>query len=179
MKICRLLSEKKHEISKTWFDLITKTYPQDTANFLKTQKNRFGNPVGYTISEGIDVILEELTGDIDFARVSQYLDNIIRIRAIQDFTPSQAISFIFLLKKVIREELIEQIHEHELFDELLMIESRIDQLAYVSFDMYMANREKIYKLRANELKNRTSRIMKISNMFQEDEEVEKKGQAGF
>jgi hypothetical protein len=161
MRISLLLSEKKHKISKTWFDLIVETYPQDTANFLKTQKNRFGNPVGYTISEGIDVVLEELSGEIDFERVSRYLDNIIRIRAIQDFTPSQAVGFMFLLKKVIREELADEIRKDQLFDELLLIESQIDQLANISFDMYMASREKIYKLRANELKNRTSRILKM------------------
>jgi len=178
MKIGLLLSEKKHEILKKWFALIVETYPQDTANFLKTQKNRFGNPVGYAISEGIDVVLKELSGGMDFARVSRYLDNIIRIRAIQDFTPSQAISFIFLLKKVVREELAEEIHKHQMFDELLMVESRIDQMAYVSFDLYMANREKMYKLRANELKNRTSRIMKVSNMFKEAE-VEEKDTAGL
>jgi len=177
MKIGLLLSEKKREISKTWFDLIVETYPQDTANFLKTQKNRFGNPVGFTISEGIDVILEELSGDMDFAKVAQYLDSIIRIRAIQDFTPSQAVGFIFLLKKVIREELAKEIREDQLFDEVLTIESRIDQIANLSFDMYMACREKIYKLRANELRNRTSRILKVSNMFKE-EEVEEEGTTG-
>lgn len=178
MKISLLLSEKKHEISKKWFDLIVGTYPHDTANFLKTQKNRFGNPVGHTISEMVDVVLEELTGEIDFTRVCRYLDSIIRIRAIQDFTPSQAVAFIFFLKKVIREELADEIHEHQLFDELLVIESQIDQLANVSFDMYMASREKIYKLRANELRNRTSRMLKVSNMFKETE-VEKKDAAGI
>jgi len=178
MKIGLLLSQKKHEISKTWFDLIVETYPQETANFLKTQKNRFGNPVGYTISEGIDVVLEELSGEMDFARISRYLDNIIRIRAIQDFTPSLAVSFIFLLKKVIREELADKIREQQLFDELLMIESRIDQLANVSFDMYMASREKIYKLRANELRNQTSRMLKVSNMVKETE-VEEENSAGL
>ncbi len=178
MKISLLLSEKKHEIAKTWFDLIAGTYPQDTANFLKTQKNRFGNPVGYTISEGIDVILAELSGEMDVARVSRHLDNIIRIRAIQDFTPSQAVGFIFLLKQVIRKELADEIREHQLCDELLKIESHIDQLANVSFDMYMACREKMYKLRANELRNRTSRILKMSNMFKETD-VEEKDPAGF
>ncbi len=178
MRIGLLISEKKREIAKTWFDLIVETYPQDTANFLKTQKNRFGNPVGYTISEGIDVVLEELSGEIDFERVSRYLDNIIRIRAIQDFTPSQAIGFIFLLKKVVREELADEIRKNQLYDELLMIESKIDQLANVSFDMYMSSREKIYRLKANELRSQTSRILKRSNMFKETE-VEEKDSAGF
>jgi hypothetical protein len=178
MRISLLLSEKKQEISKTWFDLIVETYPQDTANFLKTQKNRFGNPVGYTISEGIEVVLEELSVGLEVERVSPFLDNIIRIRAIQDFTPSQAISFIFLLKKVLRKELAKEIREQQLFEELLMIESKIDELANISFDIYMTCREKIYRLKANELRNQTSRILKQSNMFKEVE-VEEKDTADF
>ena len=173
MRISLLLSEKKQAILKKWFDLILETYPQDTANFLRTQKNRFGNPVGHTISEGIEVVLEELSGGMDLERVTPFLDNIIRIRAIQDFTPSQAISFIFLLKKVLREELPNEINERQAFEELLMIEAKIDVLANVSFDIYMKCREKIYKLKANELRNRTSRILKMSNMFKETEGEEK------
>ena len=86
--------------------------------------------------------------------------------------------YLFLLKKVIREALVNEIRENQLYDELLMIESQIDQLANVSFDMYMTSREKIYKLRANELRNQTSRILKMSNMFKETD-VEEKDTAGF
>lgn len=178
MKIGLLLSEKKREISKTWFDLISETYPPDTASFLKSQKNRFGNPVGYTISEGIEVVLEELSGGMDFVRIAPFLDSIIRIRAIQDFAPSQALSFIFLLKKVIRKELANEIREQQMFEELLMIESKIDELANISFDIYMTCREKIYRLKANELRSQTSRILKRSNMFNEAE-VAEKDTAGF
>jgi hypothetical protein len=105
MKINHVLAEKKQEILKKWFNLILETYPSDTAQFLKEQKNRFHNPVGHTISEGIDCIFEELLGGMDSDRISLFLDNMIRIRALQDFTPSQAIGFIFILKKVMREEL--------------------------------------------------------------------------
>jgi hypothetical protein len=121
MEINLLLLENKQKILKKWFDLISETYPPDTTSFLKGQKNRFDNPVGYTISEGIEVLFEELLRGVDYDRVSPFLDNIIRIRAIQDFTPSQALGFVFLLKKVIREELANEIREHQMFEELLTL----------------------------------------------------------
>jgi hypothetical protein len=34
--------------------------------------------------------------------VSTFLDGIVRIRAVQNFAPSEAVAFIFHLKKVIR-----------------------------------------------------------------------------
>ncbi len=178
MKISLLLLEKKPKILKKWFDLILETYPSDTANFLKGQKNRFDNPVGHTIFEGIEGILEELLQGKDADRIPSFLDNIIRIRAIQDLSPSQAVSFIFLLKKVIREELANEIREHQMHEELFMLESKIDELISISFDIYIKYREKIYKMRANELLNRTSRLLKRSNMFKELE-VEDRGTAGL
>ncbi len=170
MKINILLLEKKQIILKKWFDLILETYSPDTTSFLKKQKNRFDNPVGYTISEGIEGLFEEFLQEMDSDRVSTFLDNIIRIRAIQDFTPSQALSFIFLLKKVIREELANEIREHQMFEELLTLESKIDDLTNISFDIYMKCREKIYELKANELRNMTFRLLERANLITEIQE---------
>lgn len=178
MRISFLLSERKPVIVKKWFDLILETYPSDTAIFLKGRKDRFDNPVGHTTFEGIEGIFEELLQGKDSGSISAFLDDIIRIRAIQDFSPSQAVSFMFLLKKVIREELANEISKHQMYEELFVLESRIDELISISFNIYMKYREKIYKMRANELINRTSRLLKRSNMFKELE-VEDRGTAGL
>ncbi|MEW6001071.1 MAG: RsbRD N-terminal domain-containing protein [Nitrospirota bacterium] len=165
-----LLLEKRSILLKKWFQLILETYPADTMRFLKDQKNKFSNPVGHTIRKGIEGIFEELTNEMDSERVSTFLDNIIRIRAIQDFSPSRAISFVFLLKKVIREELESEILENKLSDELLKFESKIDDLALLSFDIYMKCRERIYELKANELKNMYYRLLQKANLIYEIQE---------
>lgn len=170
MNLKNLLLEKKQEILKDWFDLILETYPPDTVNYLRNQKNQFANPVGHSIFHGIDGLFEEIINSLNFERITPYLDNIIRIRAIQDFTPSQALSFLFILKKVIREELKQEIAEYRLFEELLSLESRIDEIIKVSFDVYMKCREKIYELSANETKNWTSRLLKGTNLINEAQE---------
>jgi hypothetical protein len=165
-----LLLEKKSAILKRWFDVILESYPADTSNFLKKQKNRFANPVGYTISQGIEGLFGEILQGIDSEKVSPFLDNIIRIKAIQDFTPSQAISFIFLLKKVIREKLGSEVRENRISEELLTFESKIDDLALLSFDIYMKCREKVYELKANEVRNMTFRLLKKANLIYEIQE---------
>lgn len=157
MRLIDLLREKRAIILQRWFDLICESYPPETSNLLKNEKNRFTNPVGYAISDGIEGLLRGLLDEMDSKADdirAPFLDNIIRIRAVQDFTPSQAISFIFLLKNVIREELKTKIHENGIAKELFTLESRIDGLALLSFDIYMKCREKIYELRVNELKKR-------------------------
>lgn len=170
MNLKNLLLEKKQGILEKWFDLILETYPPDTANHLRNQRNQFTNPVGHSILHGIEGLFEEIVNSLNFERITPYLDNIIRIRAIQDFTPSQALGFLFLLKKVIREELKQEIAEHQLFEELLSLESRIDEIIKVSFDVYMKCREKIYELSADETKRWTFRLLKGANIIDEAQE---------
>ena len=167
MDIKDLLSEKRTDIVRGWFDLILKTYPQETAIFLKDQKDMFANPVGQTILSGIEDLFDEIVNGPDSEKVNEYLDNIIRVRAVQDFSPSGAIGFLFLLKKVIRDELVADIRRYDLFEELLVVESGIDDLAGISFDIFMKCREKLYDLKANEVRNWTCRLLKRANMVKE------------
>lgn len=156
-----LLSQNRAAILERWFQLILETYPAGTSRFLKKEKDRFVNPVGYTTSREIGVLYEELLRGMDSDKLSVSLDNIIRIRAVQDFSPSQAIAFIFVLKKAIREELASEIRENQLFEELLRFESRIDELALLALDIYMKCRENIYEIRVNEVKAERERAFKL------------------
>ena len=172
MNLEKLLTQKRSAILDGWFKLILETYPADTKRFLKEQKDQFANPVGYTISKEIENLYDDLLQGINKESASTILDRIIRIRAIQDFTPSQAISFIFLLKKAIREELETEIRENHLFEELLLFESRIDELALLGFDIHARCRDKIYELRANEAKNQVSRLLQKAGLICEIPEWE-------
>ena len=163
MKLEELLSQKRSSIVKRWFHLILETYPSDTSTLLKKQKDQFSNPVGYTISQGIEGVFEGLVTGAQNERTLPFLDKVIRVRAIQDFTPAQAIDFVFILKEVIREELKKEIREQQLFEDLLVLESRIDDLARSSFNIYMECREKIYELKANELKRWTHNLLERVN----------------
>ncbi|NIR14663.1 MAG: hypothetical protein GWN86_12250, partial [Desulfobacterales bacterium] len=71
-----------------------------------------------TISKALENIYKELLKGVDREGVSPFLDRIIRIRAVQDFSPSQAIAFVFLLKRVIREVLDKEVGEHHLSADL-------------------------------------------------------------
>jgi hypothetical protein len=167
-----LLTQKRSTIVKKWFNVVIETYPPETALFLKSQKDRFSNPVGSVILQGIEDLFREILQGIDSEKLPTYLDNIIRIRAVQDFTPSKAISFIFHLKNVIREELRKDIKENGLSEELLALESRIDEVALLAFEIFMQCREKIYDLKAMELSNQTYTLLKRAKLIIDLEEQE-------
>ncbi len=167
MRLNNLLAQRKTAIIKNWFTLAVETYPPDTASFLKRQKDPFANPVGRTISRGLEALFNELLKEMDHETIISFLDPIIRIRAIQNFSPAQAVSFIFSLKKAVRENTKKEVPKEQLFNELLLFESKIDQLALIAFNLYMQCKEKIYDLKANEMRNSTYKAFKRAGLVRE------------
>jgi len=164
MQIATLLSQKKAAILGRWLAMIYESYPPETAIFLRKEKNRFDNPAGYRISEGLEGLYGALLQEMERDQILTFLDEIIRIRALQDFAPSQAMAFIFLLKNVIRQELAEEIQKENLAAEILDLESRIDGLALLGFDVYAKRREKLHEIRTGEMKARIRAFMRKSGL---------------
>ena len=164
MGIEKLLENEKSAILNAWFKLVIDSYPSDTSQFFKNQKDPFANPVGQTISRSLKELIDLICQGAPVDAFGSALDQIIRIRAIQDFSPSQAISFVFLFKNIIRERFAHQIAQKQLSEELLQFESKIDALGLAAFNIYVQCREKIYELQANEMKNRTFRAFKRAGL---------------
>jgi len=166
MKLEELLKQKASHIRKRWLNLIIETYPADSQRFLREQKDRFANPVGTTLSREVETLYHELLHGMDSEKVNSSLEEIVRIRAVQDFSPARAMTFIFLLKKVLREELAQEIKESPAAcEELLALESRVDEMALRGFDLYTKCRERIYEIRAKEAKNQVSRLLQRAGLL--------------
>jgi len=104
MGLEKLLTKKKTAIVQKWFDMVIETYPADSAKFYKSQKDPFANPVGRNTFNALKILFDQLLHEMDHGAIKSSLDPIIRIRAVQDFSPSQATAFIFFLKKIIRDQ---------------------------------------------------------------------------
>ena len=169
-ELAKIIALKKAAIVKKWFDLTAQTYATDTAEFLKSKTDPFANPVGVSMLSGLDGLLDQLIHDMDPQIINSYLDPIIRIRAVQNFTPSQAVAFILSLKKALRSSLTKELRDIRNVTELSELESKIDRLSLMAFDIYMQCREKIYQLSANEMKNRTFRAFERAGLVSEKAE---------
>jgi len=166
MKLQNALNQKGPHIRERWLDLIIETYPSDSKRFLKEQKDRFANPVGSTLSGEVETLYHELVHDMDPKNLDASLDRIARIRAVQDFSPSQAMGFVLLLKRVLREELDQEIKESPAAsEEMLTLESRLDDMVLRGFDLYMKCREQVYEIRAKEAKNHVSRLLQKAGLL--------------
>jgi len=164
MNLENLLKKKRNTIIKKWFETVIETYPADTSRFLKSQPDPFANPVGNTTFEGLEILFDELLGNMDKEKMIKALDPIIRIRAVQNFTPSGAAGFIFFLKNIIRQDTKD---ESDNTKEFLILESKIDELCLIAFDIYMQCREKIFEIRANEHRNRFFEAFERAGLIKE------------
>ena len=151
MNIDAILSEKKDEITKRWIQVVLATY--ESPAFLGLQKDRFANPIGYTVTDGLGRLLTVLLSGDDLAAAANPLEEIIKIRAVQDFAPSMALSFVFDLKRVVREVLTRAKVDSAVLAGMADFDARVDALMLMAFDLYMASRERLFQVRINELKN--------------------------
>ena len=172
LNMADFLSQKRKKLLDRWFEATIASYPPETVKFLRREKNKFANPVGRTILEGIEGILDAMLKGQGAEASSVFLDNIIRIRAVQDFTPSQAVDFIFALKRVVRKELGNDLWEEGLAEEYLAFESSVDEMAGMAFNIYMTCREEISEIRMGEMRNRTERILERINSVYGNTETE-------
>ncbi len=171
MRLWEVLKERKGRIAAKWFEQVVATYPEETAKFLKSKRDPFSNPVGNTIKEGIEGIINSLLDKGE--EVNTFLDRIIRIRAVQDFTPSEAVSFVFQLKDVVREELADMSDESWLTEEIPLFDRRVDELALKAFDIFMNCRERLYEIKVDEMRNWTFRLLERANLLEEFERKKK------
>jgi hypothetical protein len=149
MGIETLLAEKKNILIKTWVDQVLDSY--GSPEFFKKQKDRFANPIGATISESLPKLYSVLVENRDLAEATKPLEDIIKIRAVQDFAPSQAVSFVYQFKNIVRQELAKEKDANEILTSLAPFETRIDKVALMAFDFYMNCRERLHQIRVNEV----------------------------
>ena len=168
MRLDNLLKQNKDAIINKWVVLALDAYPADTSKFLKTQKDPFANPVGNAISVNLGPLFDELLSGMDYNTITSHLDPILRIRAVQPIlSSSQSTGFIFFLKEVIREVFKKELSDSDILKELLHFESKIDELILIAFDVYMKCREKVYEIKANDVRNRTFRAFERAGLLTE------------
>jgi hypothetical protein len=157
-----LLFKNKSEIVDNWIKLIFDTYASETTKFLNLEKDQFNNPVGFAATETANQLFDALTliKDLNPGTVKPLLIDLIKIRAVQDFTPSQAVGFVLLIKDVVRKKINEEIKQHKIYDDLLNFESKVDKAALIAFDLYSECREKVYKIHLNEVKTNSLSVFR-------------------
>ncbi len=162
------IAERSGELAEKWADLVLGTYPPETQAVWKSNRERFSNPVGHAILSTTSELIPLLLAWNDADAVAGSLGQLVKIRAVQDFAPSQALSFIFLLKKLLRQEFTRELSAQGALEELLSFETRVDNLAVIAFDLYVAARDQVQRMRVEEVKRAHVNIVRRANLMHKD-----------
>jgi RsbT co-antagonist protein rsbRD N-terminal domain len=159
----KLSRNERAKLVARWFDLIVDGYPAETASFLREQSDPFANPVGAGLREDLAPILDGVIHDQDPAEVESALDGIVRIRALQDMSPAEAVSFVLILKDVHQE-----IADDATDDDRSEFNTRVDGMLLTAFNVYSRCREQMYDIRVKEIRNRSLKVMERLNSWREE-----------
>ena len=156
----RLLG-RKEEILEDWRRAVLATYPAETASFAMAEKDPFCDPIGHALIRTGHALWEMAMTGMERQRAEENLRDIVRIRAVQDFSPSQALSFVDAMRKAIRRKIPAVAVEKTGLNHLLCIESRLDEAMFVAVDLYVACKKQIDDIRIREAKAANERLLRL------------------
>ena len=160
MDLQQYITDNRQKLVEKWTASVISTYPAESVKFFTNTKDPFANPVGNTIKRSIDLLFTEMIKNkMDPDVVKEAIEPIVRLRAVQEFTPAKAISFIFTIKRLLRKALDKQRLDKGVERFLADVESNTDELILIAIDIYGKCREKIYSLRINQGKESLKKLL--------------------
>jgi hypothetical protein len=153
----------RSEALDRWRSLVFDSYPEEAVRFFRSEKDGFKNPVGQSIHRATEAIFDGALLERDVDGVPEALEAIVRIRAVQDFSPAEAVGFVFRLKRAVR-EVLEGAFPGGLSEGVRSeLEDRVDALALSAFEIYTRCREQVFEIRVREAQRRTAGLLERFN----------------
>lgn len=144
----KLMNDKKQTVLIRWQKAAMDSGTHKDGFKSPKPGGRFSDPMTFLVEKSTEEMWEWLI-DADATDLYSALENICRLKAVQDDSPAKALGFIFDLKQIIRDELAEG---KEYIPGILELDKRIDEIALLAFDIYSRCRARIYELQINEIK---------------------------
>ena len=150
MDLAEAFRNYKDKIVDRWVDYTLSTY--QASSFFKKERDIFANPVGGNIREALKKLFSLLAKGAGTEQMIPPLEQIMKIRSIQEFSPSQAVAPLNAVKHITREILAADKERRHLVSELYDFEFAVDLAILAAFDIYMQCRERLYQTRIQEIK---------------------------
>lgn len=140
----------KEKIVNKWVEYTLSTYL--SSGFFLKENDKFANPVGGNVREALGRLFLLFAKGADPKEFNPPLEQIISIRAVQEFSPSQAVAPLNAVKHITREVFAADKERSQLVSELYDFEFAVDLAVLAAFDIYMQYRERLYQVRIDEIR---------------------------
>ncbi len=141
----------REKIVNRWVEYTLSTYT--SSGFFIKERDKFANPVGGNVREALGKLFLLLSKGSDVKECNPSLEQIMSIRSVQEFSPSQAVAPLNSVKHITREIFAADKERKHLVNELYDFEFSVDLVMLAAFDIYMQYRERLYQVRINEIRS--------------------------
>jgi hypothetical protein len=152
----QVTSTAREVILERWIEAFLEAYPEASARFFGAEPDAFSNPVGGTARRSLTSLLDYLIDGVNEEPALEALHAVVRLRAVQEIEPGKALAFLPRIKGISRDEITDPAAQ-QLLEALA---SRADALLLRAFDSYVANRERIFMLRAREARSQVHSLLR-------------------
>lgn len=139
------LAARRPALVDQWVERTLATYPPEATRLMAAEADPFRNPAGHALRKNLAVLFDAAILSDDWDAAKRALGEIVRLRAVQDFSADQAVGFIPMLRPIVEQAC----------GPVIDIGARIDRLTKLALGMYEECRSRMEEIRANELRRRT------------------------
>lgn len=150
-ELAGILATRQRQIVELWAERTLNSYA--APEFFKQAQDRFANPVGSLVRSALVSLFELLCAGAEPDELARFVDRIVRIRAVQEFSASQAVVPFLELKWVVKEVLADEALQPALAAQLNEFDCAVERMALLAFDQYSLCRERLYRNRIDELRS--------------------------
>jgi hypothetical protein len=151
MDLAEAFRNYREKIVNKWVEYTLSTYT--SSEFFKRERDKFSNPIGGNVREALDRLFVLLAKGADPEEFKGPVEQIVRLRAVQEFTPAQAVAPLNAVKHITRDILAKDKERSVFIKDLYDFEFAVDLAVLAAFDIYMESRERLYKVRMSEVKS--------------------------
>ncbi len=153
MALTTVSAATRDRFLEEWLACTLGTYPEQTSRFLREEPDPFRNPVGHTLDVSLRGLTVELFGGFDRARVTAWLDPVIHLRAVQDFSSADAVGFV-ALARCAADRVAERGSQGIGPGALDVLGTRIDEMVLIAADLLDRCHEEIHAIGARAARRR-------------------------
>lgn len=167
MNALEILRNYKKQVVEAWTEAVFATYPLQTSGFLRTRTDPFTNPVAHMTRQAAAAVYDALGGeDVDEDQVKGAVERFVKLRAVQKSSPGQNMAVFYLMKPVLRQLVLPEMLAQGYLEEYLDVESRLDTLALLAFDIYCSARETLAESRIKEIRSQHAQLARWATQLE-------------
>jgi len=159
-------TEHSSAIRKSWFKALVSEYPEESARHIGSSTDEFANPIGHVIGEVADSMVKGLAEGAPASELAERMFPLIKIKAVQSFTPAEAMNCLLALKRMVLSRLKTSGHE-DAEAIAASVDLLFDEMLCLCFNLYCQCRDKLHEVKEDELKRNLFMLLKRSGALDE------------